>query len=116
MSSLLHFSSGNYDNSQVQKNNDPDFFPNPTDFKILRYHQIGAYLIVLLKYPRCINYEGTKILVFFNCTIQQLKSQTFIDPHFIDNTKYHSPIARFIPTDDGWGMAQKFCIAMNLSK
>lgn len=97
----------------INKDSDPDFFPNPTDFQILKYHQIGKYLIVSLKYPKCINYEGTKILVFFNCTMKQLQSQSFIDPHFIDNTKYYSPIARFIPTEDGWLMAELFCNTMN---
>ena len=33
-----------------------------------------------------------------------------IDPHFSDNKKYHSPIARFEPTDRGWEMALTLCI------
>ena len=41
-------------------------------------------------------YEGVSLAV--------LKKQKQVDPHFSDNDKYHSPIARFEPTWKGWQM------------
>jgi hypothetical protein len=41
--------------------------------------------------------------------IEALKCQKIIDPHFSDNKNFYSPIARFVPTDDGWRMAEAFC-------
>lgn len=79
--------------------------PNPSNFKIQRYLQIKDYLIVQVKYPDCNNYEGNKILVYHGIDILDLKLQKSIDPHFSENKKYHSPIARFMPTERGWAMA-----------
>jgi len=38
-----------------------------------------------------------------------LEKQGAIDPHFSDNHKYISPIARFVPTEEGLAMAKKLC-------
>ena len=66
-------------------------------------------LIVEIQYPDCINYEGKKILVFENVEYSDLMKQGSIDPHFSDNKKFKSPIARFSPTERGWQMAEVFC-------
>lgn len=79
--------------------------PNPNNYNILRTVQIGKYLVILIHYPDCKNYEGKKILMYENITIEQLIKQQLIDPHFSNNKKYKSPIARFQPTDNGWDMA-----------
>ena len=43
---------------------------------------------------------------------EDLDESKDLDPHFSkDNT---SPIARFIPTDEGWNMANDFAIELNL--
>lgn len=82
--------------------------PNPSNYKIKKYEQDGIFLAVFINYPDCKNYEGDKILVFSNVTIEELKKQKIIDPHFSDNDEYHSPIARFQPTHNGWVLALEF--------
>lgn len=81
--------------------NDPD----PQKFKLLVTVAIGKYLIVKIKYPNCSNYEGVKILLLENVTEQALKSMTYLDPHFSNDSAKISPIARFEPTDRGLTMA-----------
>ena len=63
------------------------------------------FLIILINYPDCINYEGNKILLFENTCLEKLIDQGSIDPHFSDNKSKISPIARFVPTIQGWTMA-----------
>lgn len=79
--------------------------PNPCNYKILEFQQIDDNLVIKILYPDSNNYEGKKILVFENCNIGELKKQRVIDPHFSENNKYYSPIARFEPTKKGWGLA-----------
>jgi hypothetical protein len=83
--------------------------PDPGDYKIKNLRYINGYLIIFINYPNCDNYEGNKILIFRNVTLTELKKQKLIDPHFCDSSKFHSPIARFVPTEEGWDMAMKFC-------
>lgn len=72
--------------------------PNPNPYN---------YLIVLINYPDCKNYEGNKVLLYKDIKIKDLKKQDSIDPHFSNNKLKHSPIARFVPTISGWQMALK---------
>ena len=80
--------------------------PDPSNFKIIKYLQEINYLIIEVQYPDCTNYEGRKILIYKNCTVNKLLKQKTIDPHFSENTDFHSPIARFEPTKKGWEMAK----------
>jgi len=85
--------------------------PNPCNYKILKYKYINNYLIILINYPDCKNFEGNKILIFKDIKLKELiykESIVKIDPHFSNETKY-SPIARFIPTKKGFEMAEKMC-------
>jgi len=82
--------------------------PDPEKYVIKKSYQKGKYLVILINYPDCKNYEGNKILVFENIYLDDLKRQGIIDPHFSDNGKYYSPIARFEPTNRGWNMAVSF--------
>lgn len=75
--------------------------PDPNNYSIQGSSEKGDYLAILIKYHDCTNYEGKKILVF-KATLEQLKAQKYIDPHFCDNDKFISPIARFEPTTSGW--------------
>lgn len=75
-----------------------------TNFKILQWKEIGSYLLVKIQYPDCKNYEGNKVLLYQNCTLDKLLRQPSIDPHFSDNKNFLSPIARFEPTEAGWSM------------
>lgn len=81
--------------------------PNPKNFVILRSQRIGAYLIMEIHYPDCTNYEGHKVLLFKGTTREKLLNQGSIDPHFSNNKRMISPIARFEPTPTGWSMARK---------
>lgn len=82
--------------------------PDPNNYKILSHWSCGKFLVIKIKYPDCNNYEGKKILVYKNTTLEDLIKQKSIDPHFSNNKKYKSPIARFEPTDEGLRMALDF--------
>ncbi|MES3018220.1 MAG: hypothetical protein V4721_10595 [Bacteroidota bacterium] len=85
--------------------------PDPNNYQIIKSTAMCQYLIVDIKYLDCVNYEGRKILVFENCSMNALKKQKLIDPHFSENKKYFSPIARFEPTETGWRNAIIFTTA-----
>jgi len=79
--------------------------PDPTNFVIGKALTVGNYLLLEVEYPDCTNYEGRKILLYHNVTLQELKKQGHLDPHFAENKRFHSPVARFEPTERGWDMA-----------
>lgn len=93
-----------------RKPNNPN--PNPTNFQIVASYQIAKFLIMKVNYPDCTNYEGNKILVYYDVTLKQLLDQKSIDPHFSNNPEKHSPVARFVPTDEGWMMAEDLANAL----
>jgi len=78
--------------------------PNPYDFAIIDWEEKGDYLLVQVKYPNCTNYEGNKVLLFKGVTMDQLRSQCAIDPHFSEDPNHFHPIARFEPSIQGWEM------------
>jgi len=84
--------------------------PDPYIFSILKKEIINGYLILLVKYPNVINYEGKKILMYSKYFDINLINNR-IDPHFFN--KGDSPIARFEPTSYGWELA--VTLASNLS-
>lgn len=103
---------GSNDNSYKYNNINPLPNPNPNRFKIIKYlekcnnyQKSNTYLLVLINYPDCKNYEGNKILLFSNLSIEELKRQDKIDPHFSEIQL--SPIARFEPTLLGWKLGEK---------
>lgn len=89
--------------------------PNPYNYVIKNDYQDGDYLIILINYPDCTNYEGNKVLVYKNVHLRDLINQGSIDPHFSNNKLKHSPIARFVPTADGWNMAIQLVGLLNKS-
>lgn len=82
--------------------------PDPNNYQIIQAEEIGNFLVLRIKYPDCTNYEGTKILVFKDVKAIDLLKQKLIDPHFFEDKKYKSPVARFVPTNEGWQMAIDF--------
>ncbi len=86
----------------------PDRNPNPSNFQLLDVEQVGRFVIVVLRYPNCTNYEGKKILVFEGVSARAVRSWKKIDPHFCDGG-HTSPIARFEPTERGWTRARRLC-------
>lgn len=103
VSMFSHWLSGSKNDNNVIVNEAKKTLPNPnpSNYEIQRHLHIGKFLIIQIKYLDCINFEGVKILVF-KTTIEKLMCQKNIDPHFCDNKKFISPIARFIPTKEGW--------------
>jgi hypothetical protein len=87
----------------------PDGNPDPARYEILKSEIVYNFLVILIHYPNCTNYEGKKVLVFRDVRLADLIKQKLIDPHFSENKKYYSPIARFEPTDVGWDNAISFC-------
>ena len=113
MGMIKFFSSSSFDDkpnviTKILKVFVNDNNPDPTKYKILQNIQVGNHLVIKINYPDCKNYEGNKILVFENCTLEDLKNQKIIDPHFSDNKNFKSPIARFEPTGRGWTWACNF--------
>lgn len=80
--------------------------PNPLNFVIEEIEQVEMYVIAMIIYPNCTNFEGRKLVVFRGATVQEIKQMTTIDPHFYEDSKI---IARFAPTHDGYKMALKAC-------
>ncbi len=97
-------SSSSYDTNYVA----PPPNPDPSKYDILDYLEKGEYLILKLKYHGCTNYEGVKILVFKGITLRDIFKQKKVDPHFSNSKTAHHPIARFVPTAEGWKMAEEF--------
>jgi len=91
--------------------------PDPKRFEILTHLSLvcGLYLVVRIRYEGCTTFEGEKILVYRGVSFENLKCQGSLDPHFSENTKFHSPIARFVPTTEGWDMAVAFVFQHNRS-
>jgi len=83
--------------------------PDPSRYKIIEYYEHSNNLLIKARYPNCENYEGIKILLYRNLTIQDLMSQKLIDPHFSDRTDYKSPFIRLEPTEQGWRMGVLIC-------
>lgn len=79
--------------------------PNPDNFDIIDYIETNDNLVIKVRYKDVNNYEGLKILVYRNCNTILLDIQGMIDPHFSQNENYHSPVARFEPTEWGWKTA-----------
>lgn len=98
--------------SDDKKSVSSDPNPDPSKYTILSYFKNNRYLMISIQYEGCTNYEGKKVLVYRDCTIDQLRTQKLIDPHFSENKKYFSPIARFEPTNFGQEMAVHFIGAM----
>lgn len=82
--------------------------PDPENYLVMRAQPLKQFLVVWLNYPNCTNYEGNKILVYLDADPVKLFNQKHIDPHFTEGTEFYSPVARFEPTERGWGMAVTF--------
>lgn len=83
--------------------------PDPKKYKILQYLQKNHYLLVIVFYPNCTNFEGLKVMVYEHIhSVEELIQRTNgkLDPHF--SKEDISPVERFKPTNDGIQMAIKF--------
>lgn len=85
--------------------------PDPKNFKIKDFMEVGKYLVAKVHYPDATNFEGLKVMVFEEMDIRKLINLSEIDPHFSKDKG--APIARFKPDDIGWQNAIMFCKALN---
>jgi len=74
--------------------------PNPKDFAIEDVELFGDYILAKIRYPGCTNFEGIKILLYHGVAMDVLVAAKNLDPHFSEEGI--APIARFVPTDEGW--------------
>ena len=107
----LLFSRSSFDS--FPKEQATQYNPKPTNYTIVKHSQIKNFLIILIRYHDCINYEGNKILVFAGIELEDLLLQEKVDPHFSEDKLHSSPIARFVPNDQGWKMAVSLCELMS---
>ena len=107
--SLYRASSSTYDGPAARTS------PRPDRFTILREQTLGKWLVVLAEYDDATNYEGRKIMVYRGVSLAALRQWRSIDPHFSHEAPELSPIARFVPSDEGWRMAVAFVEMMSLS-
>lgn len=85
--------------------------PNPSNFKIEKFEQVGKYTIMEVVYPDATNFEGKKILVFENLDMVALINSKRLDPHFQVESNL---IARFKPDEKGWERAHHFAFNYGL--
>lgn len=93
------FSRSTYDRGYQTSNN-----PDPKNYQIKKISRIGKFTVVEINYPNCKNYEGNKVMVYKDFD-KVLIAGRGIDPHFSKDHPDISPIARFVPTIEGWNMA-----------
>lgn len=86
--------------------------PNPNNFKILDYFIDKEFLLVKINYPNATNFEGNKIMLYKGLNFLDLVNSKSIDPHFYEDK--FSPIARFVPTDQGWKMGLELIKQLNM--
>lgn len=79
--------------------------PDPFKFDVIKRHIVHGNTIVLARYHGCLTYHGLKLMLLRG---EQEIGET-LDPHFL--TDDHAVIARFVPTDEGWKMAE-WCAAI----
>jgi len=84
--------------------------PIPDKFKIIDLVQEGNYVCAEIQYPNCTNFEGTKIIVFKDATVEEVKSMALIDPHFLEGNKV---FARFRPTPEGKLASVACCVELS---
>ncbi len=86
--------------------------PDPARYVVEQAKDVNNHLVVRIRYPDCTNYEGRKVMVFENLTLNALKRQKLVDPHFCKNSDYAHPVARFEPTERGWMWALAFAASL----
>jgi hypothetical protein len=107
------YAASDYDKKKRKKTEPPN--PDPHNYKFVRVEEADGFLLVQLNYPDCTNYEGNKILLFRGVKLIDLVNQKYIDPHFFQAKDIASPIARFVPTEEGWKMGLTLITALKAS-
>jgi hypothetical protein len=89
-----------------------------TKYEIVEAVEVGAHLVMKVKYPNCktCEFEGIKVIVFAGTNAINALKWKRIDPHFRKPTKNpvalmdHAPppVARFPNNNAGWSAALEF--------
>lgn len=102
--------SGSYDGDSSSRH---PADPNPALFSIKELKQIGEFVLAVVNYPNCTEYEGDKILIYDDVSMGTIARQEVLDPHFImprrGVVKGVYPIARFVADARGRYLAEEFC-------
>lgn len=80
--------------------------PDPMVFKILRIREGNGKTLLMVNYPNCINFHGSKILLV-DAPLSIIKGLKELDPHFLEEGSKAPILARFRPTEEGWEMGVK---------
>jgi hypothetical protein len=104
---IYTMSIGGTDNLPEQQPS-PDRNPDPYNYQLGQFYEVGNLLVVEITYPNCNNYEGKKILLFEDMNMDRLRTHKQIDPHFIEDHKVLHLLARFKPTEAGFKQAVAF--------
>jgi len=94
--------------------------PDAANFEIEDHIQLNGHLVLKVKYPNCVKcaYEGSKVMVFKDCTVGDALHWRLIDPHFREDIPNRmareatAPIARFPSTLEGWSNAKDFALRL----
>lgn len=73
--------------------------PDPTRFEIEQAEQVGDAVVALIHYPNCTNFEGRKIIIFGDTSLEEIEERKEIDPHFSEKGDV---VARLRPDENGW--------------
>ena len=90
--------------SMGHSSNEESNVVNINDFEHIKELAVGDYMILKVRFRGLTNYGGKKILMYKRSDRQKTNGRE-LDPHFLENRP--SPIARFVPTGEGWDMAVK---------
>lgn len=84
--------------------------PQPHNWKLVREERVGSATVLEVIYPDCRNYEGRKIMVYEASGLAEImkKNEGKLDPHFLNDSRVLSPVARFEPNSQGWSHALRF--------
>lgn len=83
--------------------------PNPYRFSLRNLFNSKDYVMLVVNYDDATTYDGDKILIYKRSdegeVLGMLQAKN-LDPHFLEDKV--SPIARFVATEEGIGLAMKF--------
>ena len=96
------------------KNTAPsDLDPRADNFRIIAVEEFANYLVAIVNYPNCTPYNGNKVLIYEDVSIKDITAWKLVDPHFLENKNFTSPIARFPYSAKGIKRAVEFALMLN---
>ena len=81
-----------------------DINPDPVNFVIDNVISTKDYLLAIVTYPNCTNFDGQKYILFKGLSELELFEMDTLDPHFFPENKI---VARLKPNEEGLELAYK---------